>query len=284
VRKAEVIDYYRARRNRRAVRIVERIGADADGNLDPGEVDGILLRAHAEIQRLSEEFLQARRLHDLLAPMISALRRSGVEPPYRVVDIGCGTGFALRWLAMFGELGDDVELIGADYNAALVDEARGLARAEGLRCRFEVKNALELDRQSHIFFSIGVIHHFRGDDLETFFAEQRTAGAHAFLHFDIKASWLAPIGAWIFHIARMNEPLAQHDGVLSACRAHPSHELLRAAQSGTGDWSVGLWDEDHSPVPIFRVMHAIVAMRPELPVALERALGPRAHRLELATR
>ena len=282
VRKDDVLAYYRKRNNRRAQQIVATLPVGDDGMLDNGEIDALLLRAHAEIQRLSEEFLQARRLHDLLAPLIGTLRSEGVAPPYRVVDVGCGTGFAIRWLAMHGALGDDVELIGADYNVALVEAARKLAEAEQLRCRFEVANAFALEQPGHIFCSIGVIHHFRGDDLTSFFAEQlSTPETQAFIHFDIKASWVAPFGAWLFHIARMNEALARHDGVLSACRAHRSEVLTEAASKGAKGCSVGFFDEDHSIVPIFRVMHAIVALRPSLVTPLYAALGNEASRLEV---
>jgi 2-polyprenyl-3-methyl-5-hydroxy-6-metoxy-1,4-benzoquinol methylase len=280
VTKREVQDYYRGRRNRQALRVVRALPALADGTLDPEAVDAMLLRAHAEIQRLSEEFLQARRLHDLLAPLVATMRREGVPAPYRIVDVGCGTGFALRWLAMHGGLGDDVELVGADYNVALIERARRLAAAEGLACSFQVANAFQLDRPGHIFYSIGVIHHFRGDDLLDFCRQQMKPTSHAFIHFDIKASWLAPLGAWLFHIARMNEPLARHDGVLSARRAHDSAVLLDAARRGSDAWLVGLWDEDRSLIPILRVMHAVVAMRPALLNPLRRSLGDQAHRLE----
>jgi 2-polyprenyl-3-methyl-5-hydroxy-6-metoxy-1,4-benzoquinol methylase len=280
VSKDEVVAYYRTRHNRQALRVVERLPARPDGSLDPDAIDALLVRVHAEIQRLSEEFLQARRLHDLLAPLVRTLRARGVAP-IRVVDVGCGTGFALRWLAMHGALGDDVELVGADYHEALVDEARRLAAAEKLACRFEVNNAFELERPGHVFYSIGVIHHFRGGDLTSFFEQQVRETTQAFLHFDIKQSWLAPLGAWLFHIARMNEPLARHDGVLSACRAHRSETLLEAARRGAPAWSAGLWDEDRSFLPVLRVMHAVVALRPELAAPLKRALADHAHRLEV---
>lgn len=60
---------------------------------------------------------------------------------------------------------------------------------------------------------------FRGRDLDRFLGEQATQ-ARAFAHFDIKPSWLAPIGSWVSHRSRMRETLARHDGVLSAPRSY----------------------------------------------------------------
>lgn len=46
------------------------------------------LRSHIELQRLSEEFLQADRIRCVLLPLLQALRESGVKPPLRIVDVG----------------------------------------------------------------------------------------------------------------------------------------------------------------------------------------------------
>ena len=46
----------------------------------------------------------------------------------------------MRWLAARGDLGDDVDFVGVDYNAALVAEATRVAALEDLRARFLVAN------------------------------------------------------------------------------------------------------------------------------------------------
>lgn len=281
VRKADVIATFRALRRRQAVRVVQKLPADVHGFLVAEAVDDLLVRTHAEIQRLSEEFMQGRRVHDALGPLIEALRDQGVPPPYRIVDVGCGTGYLIRWLAANGKLGDDVELIGADYNTALVAQARRLAAMEDLRCRFEVCNAFNLDEPATIYTSIGVIHHFRGPHLASFFAHQVAAGCKAFLHFDIRNSLVAPLGAWLFHIARMREPLAHHDGVLSAVRAHPTEVLLEGVRQGAAAFTPCLFDEDRSPLPILKVMHAVVGIEPALVGPWQRALTDQAERLEV---
>jgi hypothetical protein len=84
--------------------------------------------------------------------------------------------------------------------------ARRLADREGLRCDFRVANAFRLDHPTTLFTSTGVIHHFRGDDLDRFLGEQGRSGARAFAHFDTKPSWLAPVGSWLFHRTRILGP------------------------------------------------------------------------------
>jgi SAM-dependent methyltransferase len=275
VRKQDVVDRFAASGNSRAVRVVEKIPA-VDGVLDPARVDELLVAAHREIQRLSEEFEHGRRVLEMLEPMLAVLRASGARRPYRLVDVGCGTGFVLRWLAA-NTRWEDVELVGADYNGALVGEARRLAALEGLSCRFVVANAFELAEPASVYFSTGVIHHFRGEDLERLFARHERPHALGFLHFDFQPSVLAPAGAWLFHAIRMRLPLSMHDGVLSAVRSHPGEALLDAARRGAPGFASSLYAQRFGLFP--RPFHAIYGVRPHLCRGLTAALGRRASRL-----
>src|SRR5918997_2762762 len=227
--KSEVLREFTALGNRQAVRVVEQI-PERDGVLDPEAVDRLLVTAHCEMQRISEEFQHGKRVANLLQPLLSALREGGVERPIRVVDIGCGTGFVVRWLAANEPLGEDVELVGADFNVALVREARRLAEAEKLNCAFVVANAFRLDHPAAVYLSTGILHHFRGRALNELLRQHERPETCAFIHFDFHPSPLAPLGSWLFHAVRMREPLAKHDGVLSAVRAHQSLELLETAR------------------------------------------------------
>lgn len=258
-----------------AAKYVARLPA-ADGILDAAVCDGVLLRAHTELQRLSEEFLQADRARRLLMPLLRTLRRAGVPPPYRIVDVGCGLGYLVRALAAHGRLGRDVELIGCDMNRSLVEQAQRLSEEESLTCDFRVANAFRLEQPAHIFMSTGVIHHFRGDALQGFFQGQ--APGQAFVHYDMQASWAAPIGSWIFHQARMREPLARHDGVVSAIRAHSASTLLAAAPR-TGFTCAPFDSAQGLTGAIVRPMHAVVGTRPHLWDRFTEELGPLRSRL-----
>lgn len=259
-----------------AARYVSSLPAPG-GVLDEATCDAILLRSHAELQRLSEEFLQADRVRALLLPLLYVLREAKVPPPYRVVDVGCGLGYLVRALAAHGRLGRDVELIGCDMNRGLLDPARALAEEEALGCDFRLANAFKLEQPAHVFMSTGVLHHFRGPALGTFFANQ--SKAHAFIHYDMQASLVSPFGSWIFHRARMREPLARHDGVASAVRAHPTAALLAAASAQAGFACADVDGATHLGNAILRPMHAVFGIRTELWPAFAARIGPMRRRL-----
>jgi hypothetical protein len=119
VRRSEVVEHLRANGNVRAARLVAELPADQDGVLDPGTVDRLLISVHTELQRLSEELRIGQRLVHLIGPLLTAIRAAGHTGPFRLVDIGCGLGLLVRWLAATSALGPDIELVGVDLNAAL---------------------------------------------------------------------------------------------------------------------------------------------------------------------
>ncbi len=223
-----------------------------DGVLVPEAVDALLLRAHREIQRLALELQQGPRTRDRLAPLLAGLPR-----PARVVDVGCGLGYVLRWLAARSGLAG-VEWVGADHDGALIAEATFLAGLEALPVTFHRRDAFTLDLPADVYLSSGVLHHVPAAALPGFFAAQ--SGARAFLHTDFQASVLAAPGSWLFHTARMSVPLAVHDGILSAVRAHPAETLLAAARSALPRWTIDLVGTAAGPLP--RALHTLRGRAP----------------------
>lgn len=274
VKKAVVLDQFRALRNHEAVRIVEKM-PEQDGVLDPAAVDKILITSHCEMQRMSEEFQHGKRVAELLKPILDALRRGGVQNPIRIVDIGCGTGFVIRWLAASGSLGDDVELMGVDFNVALLNEAQRLAALESLRCKFAVANAFQLKEPATVFISTGILHHFRDENLSYLLQQHCRPETCAFVHFDFHSSPMAPLGSWLFHVVRMREPLARHDGVLSAVRAHKSRYLLEMTRSAAPEFVSAIYGTRLWRMPIPRVFHSLVGIRPKYRDAFISNMGNR---------
>ncbi|WP_405943104.1 class I SAM-dependent methyltransferase [Streptomyces sp. NBC_00207] len=279
IQRAEVIRRLRESGDERAARIVAGLPAGPDGVLDPDAVDRLLISVHTELQRLSEELRIGERLVQLLGPLFTAIRETDGRHggPYRLVDVGCGLGYLVRWLAATNALGTDVELVGVDLDAALVGEAGHLAREEGLNCRFVHGNAFDLPQAATVYVSTGVLHHFRGPALAEFFQTQAASPAQAFCHFDIAATRLAPIGAWIFHRARMRHPLGRHDGVVSARRVHSDETLLSAA-AAPGIRPL-LYEPRGAANPFCTTLRPVIGVRPHLEEPLRRALGRSAHRL-----
>ncbi|REE97030.1 class I SAM-dependent methyltransferase [Thermomonospora umbrina] len=274
--KSDVVALLREAGDRRAARIVERMPACGEF-LDPGAVDHLFLRVHTELQRLGEELHMVQRFAELLAPVLAAVRSHG-PGPLRVVDIGCGLGYAIRAFAASAVLGEDVELIGVDFNPVLVAEATRLAEAERLKCRFLHGDAFALAEPATVYISNGVLHHFPVSALAGFFQAQNRPDTMAFVHYDIAATRLAPLGAWVFHRARMREPLGRHDGVASAKRAHADSVLLNATARLDG-MDVFLFEPMRYANPFCASMRPVVGVRPELTGELHRALGRRARGL-----
>jgi 2-polyprenyl-3-methyl-5-hydroxy-6-metoxy-1,4-benzoquinol methylase len=244
-----------------AARRVARAVPEHRDVLDRDAVDAILVRSHLELQRLHEEFRVGAMMRDLIAPMIGLAREVTGARRIRVVDLGCGLGFVLRWLAARGGVGPDVELVGVDYNLTLVNAAQRLADEEQLACRFVATNAFALQEPAHVLVSTGVLHHFRGNDLAAIFAQHERSAAVGFVHTDIRPSLVAPLGSWIFHQARMREPLARFDGVRSVVRAHPVDALRAAIARGAPSFSTGTVDARPGLSGLLRIFHSAIGAR-----------------------
>ena len=245
----------------RSARTVARRLADADGWLDRDRVDEVLVRSHLELQRLHEEFRVGALLCDLLTPMLALVRERTGRSRVRIVDLGCGLGYIVRWLAFGRRLGSDVQLIGADCNRVLVTAAQRLADDEQLGCRFVCANAFALGEPADVIMSTGVLHHFRGDALASVFADHERSPVAGFVHVDIRPTPLAPIGSWIFHRARMRQRLAQIDGVRSAVRAHGVDVLCAAAASGAPSFTRATVDAHPGLAGLFRIFQGLVGVR-----------------------
>jgi len=278
VRKEEILRLCANRHQ--AASVIARIPA-ADGFLDSIAVDRLLLKVHWEMQRLANEFLQGGRILELLKPVIAAIRSNGFTGPVRIVDVGCGIGYAIRWLAAKTDLTNQgVELTGVDLNSTLIAEANRLARLESLPCQFFHGDAFSQQHCGHIYISTGVIHHFRGNALSEFFGKQNLQSTAAFLHYDFRPWLLAPYGSWLFHILRMRTALARHDGVLSTVRAHSAATLLEAARSGAPEFKCGIYGSRIWFTALPRVFQTLLGVRPALVPALISQLGHRKTRLD----
>lgn len=168
-RRSEAAARLRASGQERAARLVERLPA-TDDVLDAGHVEALMRRVHAELQRFGEEMEMPHRISEELG----RLRGRTGRPLRRVVDLGCGSGYVLRWLSHDPILAG-VELVGVDHDPGLMAWAGELARADGCRARFVVGDAFEPglaidDPEATVVISSGVLHHIPATHLPGFFA------------------------------------------------------------------------------------------------------------------
>jgi len=279
VRKQDVLEAFSRYSNRQAMRAVEQL-PEMDGILNEKAIDRHLLKVHWEMQRLAGEFYHGSRVWDLLRVVIASIREAGVRETIRIVDAGCGIGYVIRWLAANIPLRDySIELVGMDLNSTLINEANRLADVEELPCRFIQGDAFSKEHPGHIFISTGVIHHFRGQELLQFLGRHEQPETQAFLHFDFQPWLLAPVGAWFFHYLRMRTPVARHDGVLSAARAHDARTLTEAAHEVLPEFASGIYGAKIWNTPAPRIFHTLVGLRRPLVEEFRRQLGRRRSRL-----
>ena len=234
-------------------------------DLDSEAVDALGLRVHYELARLGEELQLDRRVAALVGALIRQLGLDSGEP-IRVVDVGCGLGHVLRAIAAGRDLPPSVELVGVDMNPVLTEEASRLARVEDQDVRFITGDAFTPgvavdDGRRTIVVSTGLLHHFAAEQLVAFFAAQARLHVAAFAHRDIAPCFWSTLGAWIFHQARMREPVSRHDGVLSARRAHPADVLLEAALVGATSYDVEVREGSRWHPRALDVLRPIVGVR-----------------------
>lgn len=90
-----------------------------------------------------------------------------LKPPAKVMDIGCGTGACVRWLAQIG-----FDATGVDFSPKAIEMAKEKAEAENLKARFVVKDFLSeqiIAPDFDFIFDRGCFHSFdEADDRAQF--------------------------------------------------------------------------------------------------------------------
>jgi len=279
VRKQEVLEIFQRYGNRRAIRAVQEL-PDRDGVLVDCAVDRTILAVHWEMQRLAEEFYHGQRVWEIARVAVVALRKNGFLKTIRIVDVGCGIGYTTRGLAAkIPARQQGLEFVGVDLNSTLIREANRLREAEKLDCKFVHGEAFSPQLAGNIVISTGVVHHFRGVELEDFLRCHECEQTQAFFHFDFQPWVLAPVGSWFFHWLRMRTAIARHDGVLSAARAHTAETLIRAARKRSSGFAAGIYGARIWNTAAPRVFHTLVGLRRPLIAEFRAQLGRRAGRL-----
>ncbi len=110
--------------------------------------------------------------------------------PCRALDIGCGTGSNVIWLAS-----QNFQTTGYDISALAIKNAKEKAEAAGVQCTFHNRDFLADDLAPGSFdfaFDRGCFHHFRDHDQRLLFAKKVAAA-------------LADDGLWLSLIGNSDE-------------------------------------------------------------------------------
>ncbi|MDH2413874.1 methyltransferase domain-containing protein [Nocardioides sp. CER19] len=264
VMSAEAVSVLEMRGQHRAAKILRQVPTTG-AELATDAVDELGLKVHRELSRLGEELQLGRRVASMVGALLQQLGL-GTVTPVRLVDVGCGLGQVLRSIAASGELPPYLELVGVDMNPVLSAEAARLARVENLDVRFVTGNAFEPglaigDGPRTVVLSTGLLHHLAADQLVAFFQAQAELRVAAFAHWDIAPCVWSTLGAWVFHQARMRQPVSRHDGVLSARRAHSADVLVAAAEQGAPGYVVDVREGSRWHPRALDVLRPIVGVR-----------------------
>lgn len=91
--------------------------------------------------------------------LISSLNKAPLRKNARILEVGCGAGFSLKYLDL-----DFEEYVGVDYSKALIDYAKQFNLSD--KASFICANIKDYnpDKKFDVIFMIGVLHHFENMD------------------------------------------------------------------------------------------------------------------------
>jgi SAM-dependent methyltransferase len=148
---------------------------------------------------------------------------------YHIVDLGCGSGDALRIIADWTRKNNfSVRLTGVDFNANTIeyfkDHCTKYPEITGVLSDYQVY--LEKNDSIDIIHASLFCHHLNDNQLVklfTYFSQHVKVG---FVINDLQRHWPAYISAWFFTRLFNGTKLAKNDGPVSVLRAFKSHELI----------------------------------------------------------
>ena len=126
--------------------------------LDPQDLENIVARTLDHYDQRAEEFWKGTRDHDVSQNIAALLRYIGGEPPFTILDLGCGPGRDLRVFADLGHVA--IGLDGAERFAAMAREFSG--------CEVWRQDLLALDLPDERFdgvFANAVLFHVPSQEL-----------------------------------------------------------------------------------------------------------------------
>ncbi len=172
---------------------------------------------------------------------LASLMESTRPVPTSIVDVGCGSGEALRLIRRWSRSkGIYLTLTGVDANPFIIEYARRKTPLEDY-INYEVADILSPDfapERFDVIFGTLFFHHFTDHQLIEFLKRARTAGAAVIIN-DIHRHPLAWYSiAWLTRMFSKSK-MVRNDAPVSVLRAFKKKELREIlAQAGFVDYTV----------------------------------------------
>ena len=147
---------------------------------------------------------------------------------YHVVDLGCGSGDALKAIADWTRLNNySVRLTGVDMNVNAIDYLKihcvNYPEISGIT--IDYLDYLNKNEVIDIVHCSLFCHHLKDDELLFLFSYFRQHVKTGFIINDLQRHWLAYYSAWFFTRLLNGTELAKNDGPVSVLRGFKSGEL-----------------------------------------------------------
>jgi len=120
--------------------------------LIPREIEALSRRTLEHYERSAEDFWRGTRDHDVSQNIGALLRHIEGEPPFTILDLGCGPGRDLKAIADLGHVA-----VGLDGAARFVEMARAYSGCEVLQQDF-LKLKLPAGRFDGVFANAALFH------------------------------------------------------------------------------------------------------------------------------
>jgi SAM-dependent methyltransferase len=134
--------------------------------LNPQQLQDITDRTLQHYNRSAEEFWQGTRDHDVSQNIHALLQSIEGEPPFRILDLGCGPGRDLKAIAELGHVA-----IGLEGASRLAEMARAYSGSEVWQ-----QDLLKLELPAQVFdgvFANATLFHVPGQELPRVLRELR---------------------------------------------------------------------------------------------------------------
>lgn len=193
-----------------------RIPIEAEEEMDAAELaPARYARVLADLSRINALTLAAR---PTLGFLDRVRARGGGDRPWRILDVGFGSGDMLARIARWGERrGIALELVGIDLNpkSAPVADARLGGRAQLITGDYQHLAGQEWD----IILSSLVTHHMSATERTTFLRFMEAESARGWLVNDLHRQRLPFMGFPLLATLALVDPIVRRDGQLSVGRS-----------------------------------------------------------------